>query len=1783
MTSGGYKKPANPAPVSLPGSLSQRTDGGPTQPATYMPGLPYGTGGENMSNQTSAPLAGNPTAAVAVASPVADMTPIATFSDPTAFPDRPMTYGADAGAGPDSSILNLPAMSTPQVETPIQIVQALYMLDPTNQDLRFVLEGLSNQGRLQMANFPKIKLDANGLPVMVGVEERTTTQSQADYTDLQKSMSLVTGIDGYNARKMFAQNPEASAGLITGLAQQGALATNPIITTLAQIDKMTQDKRKADAIIASNKISTDKFNNTALGSLWSGLKGLSRGAAVAGNTVVEVLTAPLRSAIDEFNQIKTEGSWQDSFKWGGATGQTKPADILKSIPGQLTTFQVAKQLVQDGKVDLGVGFFPNEETGAAAAARAEQIKLAKVSFQQGGQTYYRPYSLFDPAAFVITGGHPESAAARVITAIGEVGLSVAADPFLAYSRLAKAANEAKIISESATGIKAAKAAKQYSLLESQLKAVKAKTEASLTSLNGAKTAIQKEKYTESYLKNFQNLARIEDEFKNIKIDYDGISTFLSGEKASHIIDAIANEDSWIKIQKMAKGKFTADEAVALSKANSREEVLRTIAPFIADGEPLQRALENGTKTGRALKGISESAANSAAGRALADSFETVLPKGDRIRAMNAIRGASAQAFTRMPLHENILKLSNEVHAFGRKYNAFLPQAGGTLIHLDNKDELLTAVNNVGRFMKLDKVVLDDIMTEIATATDKSKAGITATSKLFNKVFEKYAPDFTDDQLKLWKEATRVFETERLNMSAYWAEQHAKGADITFAVIGGEKINLHSAHLDSELLNTFVFIPDPKAMQDFITTSKKFAGLKLGKGVVLTENLLSDINSLWKKSVLVRPAYISRNIIEEQIRVFGTGHISFLNHPLSAMAMWIGRPGGPKWKEFLNQLDSVRDNVYGKSFKMGSSAEEFASAEIAGDLGNDYVAFMSDAMSGMGGDGEMSKIVKSLGYSKEVFGHPNWWAGFSSQVRILHNSEFVRKVIATKPGKELDTVNYFLKGEGRKTLDRFSASKAESFKNWVNTESGLMDFLFKGVNDKGQQVSVLARVEEMAGRGSGSQLIKQLLANGEVKVGNALIKIPTGKDIAKATLEAQNKGLKGKRVKIDLHKDFTSQLEETFASTGNWDGILMTVPKTAVVGGKALRPNWVEEITQKFFDVAVKFEKTSTMGPEWRQSYWDAIHNLSGSLNTKALNELRGNAPKSLSSLRNPVTGAPIGQQHKAWRALEVADGTGPLNLDEAHQYAVKYANKSVENLFYDASKRNLLWHQLRLVAPFGQAWEDTMKAWGKIALDNPTALYKVGKVGDWLSGPESSALYELTDARDYYDPNQGFFFGDPLTGERKFFVPFASSAMNALQGMMPGASASRISGPYALSAQPQSFNFALGAGTFLPGAGFGLLWGVAALDALNKNPLKLLPTQLEEYVFKVAFPYGTPDIKNAGLLEGPLLSSNWVRALGGAFGVESSFAAAFAPSMNYLASSGEYDLLDPDDQARLTQDGQNLARYFTMWRGLFGALTPIPFALRPEALAKNKNGDTVLAVALWNNFKSIESAAGGDKPKAYVDFLDTYGPEQVFAIIKSTTGYEPTNLPTYNMIKNDPTVVQKYADVYGYLYPNGELSKVLYQYQKERGAFGRMSAKEIMDKAVNILYTASKERLMTRSVGEGWTSTQYQDALTDLTKSYNLSGRVQPEYDTQWRERAFAQIRLASEDPKLADSSALIAARAYLDLREEAIAASGMKTLANKASAPQRAWLSSEALRLITKYPDFQKIFYGVFKKELEG
>ena len=127
---GGYRQPTNPAPVSGPGALSKRTDGGAidgmqkpnTQGAKYMPGLGYGKGGENMANQQSAPMAANPMPSFTP--------PTVPLSAPTQRPDEPITTGVDVGAGAGSEVM-LPMAGVQR--TPSQTMRRIAQFDPSGE------------------------------------------------------------------------------------------------------------------------------------------------------------------------------------------------------------------------------------------------------------------------------------------------------------------------------------------------------------------------------------------------------------------------------------------------------------------------------------------------------------------------------------------------------------------------------------------------------------------------------------------------------------------------------------------------------------------------------------------------------------------------------------------------------------------------------------------------------------------------------------------------------------------------------------------------------------------------------------------------------------------------------------------------------------------------------------------------------------------------------------------------------------------------------------------------------------------------------------------------------------------------------------------------------------------------------------------------------------------------------------------------------------------------------------------------------------------------------------------------------------------------------------------------------------------------------------------------------------------------------------------------------------------------------------------------------------------
>lgn len=137
MPKGGYRPTApqnDPSNISALGGDGQ--SGRNTQPARYIPGLPYGQGQATMEQQTSAPMAAAP------ATPTMPDMPITPLMAPTERPDEPITAGIDIGEGPGSEVM---FDRQPQVTTLTDTMRNLIRFDPSG-DTELIYRALRDQG-----------------------------------------------------------------------------------------------------------------------------------------------------------------------------------------------------------------------------------------------------------------------------------------------------------------------------------------------------------------------------------------------------------------------------------------------------------------------------------------------------------------------------------------------------------------------------------------------------------------------------------------------------------------------------------------------------------------------------------------------------------------------------------------------------------------------------------------------------------------------------------------------------------------------------------------------------------------------------------------------------------------------------------------------------------------------------------------------------------------------------------------------------------------------------------------------------------------------------------------------------------------------------------------------------------------------------------------------------------------------------------------------------------------------------------------------------------------------------------------------------------------------------------------------------------------------------------------------------------------------------------------------------------------------------------------------------
>ena len=100
MARGGYRRPSAPSPVSPPGSMSRRTDGGPARPVQPMTGLPYGENADFNEMQSAAPQGATSGPAVnPMPMQAGGPQPPSPLMAPSGRPEEPITDGSMVGPG----------------------------------------------------------------------------------------------------------------------------------------------------------------------------------------------------------------------------------------------------------------------------------------------------------------------------------------------------------------------------------------------------------------------------------------------------------------------------------------------------------------------------------------------------------------------------------------------------------------------------------------------------------------------------------------------------------------------------------------------------------------------------------------------------------------------------------------------------------------------------------------------------------------------------------------------------------------------------------------------------------------------------------------------------------------------------------------------------------------------------------------------------------------------------------------------------------------------------------------------------------------------------------------------------------------------------------------------------------------------------------------------------------------------------------------------------------------------------------------------------------------------------------------------------------------------------------------------------------------------------------------------------------------------------------------------------------------------------------------------------
>lgn len=1179
---------------------------------------------------------------------------------------------------------------------------------------------------------------------------------------------------------------------------------------------------------------------------------------------------------------------------------------------------------------------------------------------------------------------------------------------------------------------------------------------------------------------------------------------------------------------------------------------------------------------------------------------------------------------------------------------------GRVVNVLDADGVVEALMMYGRFARLDDADIAKFVGQVSMA--EGTAGLPGASRnalagMFNAINKTLIQELRDTAKTsklgpLFQGASGERRLEQIakkleNSTALWmggryklrekATNDAATDTAAAKIIGdsGETIEFPSILLETEIANGFVNLPSVDEWRQAFNRVT-LAMQRLDKVGVGWDKALDLYDDFFRASLLVfRVSYILRNSGEMQFRMFLNGHASVFNDPLVMTGMVIADERyARKLNKYNKRFEAAKSNleknapkgakisddevraIVGeppKQSKLVESFNMFSETALGANFTTldkdlaaanhlqDFFALIRESSSMI--DPRVYKYAARTGWFPVEFGNVNFYDGLANELIMLETSVLPKLVLGKTGGRyggQIDEptqrliAQEFMYSAQYQGLREQLLSGDDQFARIFKDEDAAVDFLFTNEN------SVLNRIIRYTGNDAD---LLDFIRTGAIRDGNDVLvprTLPQPRERIERLASVVQK-------KIDGDAALKNHMEQN----------KVTVPWNDF-GDSQKRGLGIFDF---FFETANKLERLGSVGPEFRQAYWDRVAELAPGVRASDVGTMLDAAQTTLRPLKRLVGGKAVnfGKNHPAWEALDKArreNSDGLLTAEEIHQLAARHASQVVSDLFYDAARRNNFWYQLRLLTPFGQAYGNTLKTWGALGKKRPIQVYKVAKAINALQERDSQAIYELGQELGAYsnvaegsapfeqDLNGGFFYSNNQ-GQTTFMLPFlgrAASLPIGVWGTMNGIDTSGFGVDYESPAQ--SLNLAFGGESILPGASplvpFLLSAGPSDNSVISKARELSAPFGDKDLVSSAAPAWFQRNLAGLGVIPGIGGIAN--SALGnilspGLKGKNLNDAGAM------LATTNGYENFwqDPNVQQRFKEDSEELASLLSLIQGVTQNISPSSPQLQTSAVFAPPSGERTdmtakqYGIAFISLLYSLSYMPrnGWDGALAQQELLSDFGPGALYAIVSNLKGF--TRMPksaALDWAKRNPETSKSWRDTFPLFYPGGDMAQAEAVRWLSTEGFYEPIYKNPDDVQAEVM--RSFERIQNLHLDAKYANNliseqEYEQAKTELSERYRLSGSnviTILDYGAELEKfNVFAQL------PEVSGSEAAVGFRKAWILREQALqrVREGLGDpdagLGSEAASAVFAKYLSDIDTIVQEYPDF-KLLATYFKKE---